>query len=147
LVILLKVIYFKYLYTRGLIGFGLTPFLSFSQLIAYCIIMAISYVSRVLEPLPYIAPIDSSLVQKALLNSQQRFDQGVEKVQQTLDVQNSKDILHPELRKYYRQKMADITNQVNSLGGADFGDRNISSQISGLAMSSGLYTSPQSTGV
>lgn len=95
--------------------------------------MAISYVSRVVNPLPYIAPIDQSLVQKGLLFSQQNFDRNVNLVNQNLQAQAQQDIIHPELKQYRDQKLTELTNEINRMGGADFGDRNVMAKIDGLS--------------
>ncbi|GAB3975751.1 hypothetical protein GCM10028806_34010 [Spirosoma terrae] len=91
--------------------------------------MAVSYVSKALEPSDYITPLDPSVAFKGLAYSQQQFDRGVMQAETMLQNMGKRDILHPEHRAYYLQRKADLESQVDKLAGANFADHNVLAQI------------------
>lgn len=99
--------------------------------------MPISYRSQVHKPIDYTQPVDLNLLGKVLQFEQTNFDQGVAKVQSTIDSIAALDVVKDVDKQYLNAKLNNLVNTINNIGGVDYSDPNIQNQISG--MSSQIY--------
>ncbi|PRY38458.1 hypothetical protein CLV58_109185 [Spirosoma oryzae] len=95
--------------------------------------MAVSFISRTLSSPDYIAPLDQNLVFQSLITRQQAYDKGVQQVDSLLENLSSQPIYNQGHKAYYEQKVGQLTDQLNRLGGADFSDRTTLQQIGQLS--------------
>jgi hypothetical protein len=95
--------------------------------------MAISHQSIVHKPLDYTQPVDLNLLGKVLQFKQGQYDAGTKQVQSHLDTIASMDVVKDSDRQYLNAKLNNLVGTVNSIGGADFSDPNITNQIAGLS--------------
>lgn len=95
--------------------------------------MAISSKSIIHKPLEYTQPVDLNLLGKVLQFKQGQFDSGTKQVQSHFDAIASMDVVKDSDREYLNAKLSNLVNSVNSIGGADFSDPNVTNQISGLS--------------
>lgn len=95
--------------------------------------MPISHASIIHKPLDYTTPVDLNLLGKVLQYKQGEYDAGVNKEQGLLDSAASLDVVRDEDRQYLNTKLSNLVQTVNSIGGADYSDPNVSNQIAGLS--------------
>jgi len=95
--------------------------------------MAISSQSIIHKPLDYIQPVDLNLLGKVIQYKQSQFDAGTKQVQSHIDALASMDVAKDTDRQYLNEKLSNLVNTVNSIGGADFSDPNTANQIAGLS--------------
>jgi hypothetical protein len=93
--------------------------------------MAISHSSIIHQPLGYTPHFDLGLLSKVLLYKQNKFDEGVDEVQSTLDVLYSMDIANPYIKQYANEKLNSLLTSINSNGSNDFSDRSVVNEILG----------------
>ena len=99
--------------------------------------MAVSYLSSPFKSSPYVLPIDLGLMDKVLSVKQDKFDKGAAKTQALVDQMGTLDVLKDGDREYLNSKINSIVESVNGLGGVDYSDTAIMSQIE--AMGSDVY--------
>lgn len=92
-----------------------------------------SFLSKAITPVQYIAPLDQNLVFGAMLQKQQSYNQGVSRVDSQLEALSNQEIINPSHKAYYDQKVAALTESINSTGGMDFSERSVLQQIGSLS--------------
>lgn len=99
--------------------------------------MATSYLSNTFKSSPYVAPIDLGLMDKVLSVQQDKFNKGVEKTQGAIDKMGMLDVMKDSDRQYLNSKINGIVESINSVGGVNFSDAAVMSQID--SMGSNVY--------
>lgn len=98
--------------------------------------MSVSYLTQ--QPFVSSAPvpqIDLNLMATVLQQKQSQFDANFSKMQTQLSSVASLDMVRDVDRQYRDSKLNEMTKNLNSMGGIDFSDPNISSQIDGTVSS------------
>lgn len=95
--------------------------------------MVISHKSVVHKPVEYVAPVDLGLLSNVLQAKQGEYDAGVKQVQGLIDSAASLDVVKDSDRQYLTSKINNLVQTVNSIGGAEFSDPNVTNQIAGLS--------------
>jgi hypothetical protein len=91
--------------------------------------MSVSYLSNVYRSNPYIAPINLDLFSKIGQIQQNDFDAESSKIQGEIDNYASLDIMKPNVKDYANQKLTNMVNTVNGMGGVNLADPNVSSRL------------------
>lgn len=94
-----------------------------------------SFASQPLTFAPYIPSIDPETYVKVGMQKQGQYDQGVQKIQSTIDNVGGLDILHPEAQQYYKQQYEGVKNKINQLASSDFSNASVVNQVGGIASS------------
>jgi hypothetical protein len=91
--------------------------------------MAISYLSSPIKSAPYVLPVNLDLMGKVLNFKETNFKQNASKIQSSIDTIQSTDLIKDEDKQYLTEKINNLTNGLNNLGGVDLGDINIANQL------------------
>jgi hypothetical protein len=91
--------------------------------------MAISYLSSPIKSAPYVLPVNLDLMGKVLQFKETNFKQNASKIQSSIDTIQSTDLIKDEDKKYLTEKINNLTNNLNNLGGVDLGDINVANQL------------------
>lgn len=94
--------------------------------------MAISYVSEVIKSNPWIQPFDLGLMMKVNTYKQGEFYKNAQKADNMITQLNNADIANPEQRDYLKQKVNNLTLQLNNMGAINYSDANIANSIEGF---------------
>ncbi len=89
----------------------------------------ISYLSKSLLSNPYVPPVSIDLMAKVLSFRETNFKQNAAKIQQSLDTVSSTDLIKDEDKQYLNQKLNNLTNSLDNLGGVDLGDINVANSL------------------
>lgn len=91
-----------------------------------------SYLDKIPQFNPYIQQLPVDAYVKVGMYKQQQYDEGVQKVQSYIDNIAGLDIMKESDKDYLRSKVDGLTSQISRVAGADFSNKNIVNQISGL---------------
>ena len=69
---------------------------------------------------PYVQTLPVEAMAKVGTYKQQRYDQGVQKIQQSIDNIAGLDIVRPEDKQYLQSKLNQLGSQLSSVAGGDF---------------------------
>lgn len=95
--------------------------------------MAVSYLSTIFRNSAYVPPVDINLLAKVDSYKQGLFDTNYEKIQNQINQESTLDVMKGEDRDYLNNKINNLVNNLNGLGGVDLGDYNVSNQIESYA--------------
>jgi hypothetical protein len=94
--------------------------------------MAVSYKSQVFKNSPYVLPVDLNLLEKVGTIKQRQFEAGAERVQSEIDQFGLLDVMKDQDKEYLNNKIGNIVDNINGLGGVDLSDIGVVKQIQGL---------------
>lgn len=94
--------------------------------------MPVSYVSDVIRSNPLIQPFDLNLMAKVNSYKQSLFYQNAAKTENMITQLNNSDIANPEQRAYLKNKVNNLTTQLNNTGAINYSDMNIANTIEGF---------------
>lgn len=72
-------------------------------------------------------PVNLELMAQAMQVKQQKYDQGYQMVQSVIDFTKNIDLVKSEDRQYLDERITKLTNDLNSLNGADLGNKGVQS--------------------
>lgn len=81
----------------------------------------------------YINPIDSEVYGAAIMQKQQQYDQGVEKVQGVISSVAGLEVYRDSDKQYLQNKVGSLTGSLNELAGADWSNPHLISQVGAYA--------------
>lgn len=102
--------------------------------------MPVSYVSDVIRSNPFIQPFDVNLMEKVNSYKQSLFYQNAAKTENMITQLNNTDIANPQQREFLKNKVNDLTTQLNNTGAINYSDMNVANTIEGFG--SDIYNDP-----
>jgi hypothetical protein len=81
---------------------------------------------------PYVQTIPVEAMAKVGMYKQQRYDQGVEKIQKSIDNIAGLDIVRPEDKQYLQSKLNALGSQLSSVAGGDFSNFSLVNSVNGM---------------
>lgn len=95
--------------------------------------MPVSYQSTTFKNSPYVPPVDLGLLTNVLSYQQSKFDTNALKIQSRIDQLATMDVMKDEDREYLNNKVNNLVNNLNNLGGVNLADTNVSNSIESYA--------------
>ena len=81
---------------------------------------------------PYIQQRPVEAMMKVGVYKQQRYDQGVEKIQQSIDNVAGLDVVRPQDKEYLQSKLNQLGSQLSSVAGGDFSNFSLVNSVNGM---------------
>jgi hypothetical protein len=81
----------------------------------------------------YTPKVDLNLYAGTLDYKQQQYNQGVARVQGSIDQVAGLDIMHPLAKEYLQSKLSDMSSKLNTMAGGDFSNQSLVGQAMSLA--------------
>ena len=81
---------------------------------------------------PYVQTLPVEAMAKVGQYKQQRYDQGVQKIQQSIDNIAGLDITRPEDKQYLQSKLNALGNQLTNVAGGDFSNFSLVNSVNGM---------------
>jgi len=81
---------------------------------------------------PYVQTLPVEAMAKVGMYKQQRYDQGVEKIQKSIDNIAGLDIVKPEDKQYLQSKLNQLGGQLTNVAGGDFSNFALVSSVNGM---------------
>ena len=81
---------------------------------------------------PYVQTIPVEEMAKVGMFKQERYDQGVEKIQQNIDNIAGLDIVRPEDKQYLQSKLNALGSQLSTVAGGDFSNFQLVNSVNGM---------------
>ena len=81
---------------------------------------------------PYVQTLPVEAMAKVGMYKQQRYDQGVEKIQKSIDNIAGLDIVRPEDKQYLQSKLNQLGSQLTNVAGGDFSNFALVSSVNGM---------------
>ena len=81
---------------------------------------------------PYVQTLPVEAMAKVGMYKQQRYDQGVEKIQKSIDNIAGLDIVRPEDKQYLQSKLNQLGGQLTNVAGGDFSNFALVSSVNGM---------------
>ncbi len=81
---------------------------------------------------PYVQTLPVEAMAKVGTYKQQRYDQGVQKIQQSIDNIAGLDIVRPEDKQYLQSKLNQLGSQLSSVAGGDFSNFSLVNSVNGM---------------
>ena len=81
---------------------------------------------------PYVQTLPVEAMAKVGMYKQQRYDQGVQKIQQSIDNIAGLDIVRPEDKQYLQSKLNQLGSQLSSVAGGDFSNFALVNSVNGM---------------
>ncbi len=81
---------------------------------------------------PYVQTLPVEAMAKVGTYKQQRYDQGVQKIQQSIDNIAGLDIVRPEDKQYLQSKLNQLGSQLSSVAGGDFSNFALVNSVNGM---------------
>jgi len=81
---------------------------------------------------PYVQTIPVEAMAKVGMYKQQRYDQGVEKIQKSIDNIAGLDIVRPEDKQYLQSKLNQLGSQLTNVAGGDFSNFSLVNSVNGM---------------
>jgi hypothetical protein len=81
---------------------------------------------------PYVQTIPVEEMAKVGMFKQERYDQGVQKIQQNIDNIAGLDIVRPEDKKYLESKLNALGSQLSTVAGGDFSNFQLVNSVNGM---------------
>lgn len=81
---------------------------------------------------PYVQTLPIEAMAKVGMYKQQRYDQGVQKIQQSIDNIAGLDIVRPEDKQYLQSKLNQLGSQLSSVAGGDFSNFALVNSVNGM---------------
>lgn len=99
--------------------------------------MAVSYLSKPIESNPYVLPVDLNLLAKVNSYKQQKFYANADAIKGQLNQLYTADIANGAQKELLTNKVTNLSEQLNAMGGIDYSDMNVTNTIQGY--SSDIY--------
>jgi len=81
---------------------------------------------------PYVQTLPVEAMAKVGMYKQQRYDQGVQKIQQSIDNIAGLDIVRPEDKQYLQSKLNQLGSQLSMVAGGDFSNFALVNSVNGM---------------
>ena len=81
---------------------------------------------------PYVQTLPIEAMAKVGMYKQQRYDQGVQKIQKSIDNIAGLDIVRPEDKQYLQSKLNQLGSQLSSVAGGDFSNFALVNSVNGM---------------
>jgi len=81
---------------------------------------------------PYVQTLPVEAMAKVGMYKQQRYDQGVQKIQKSIDNIAGLDIVRPEDKQYLQSKLNQLGSQLSSVAGGDFSNFALVNSVNGM---------------
>ena len=81
---------------------------------------------------PYVQTLPVEAMAKVGMYKQERYDQGVQKIQQSIDNIAGLDIVRPEDKQYLQSKLNQLGSQLSTVAGGDFSNFSLVNSVNGM---------------
>jgi hypothetical protein len=81
---------------------------------------------------PYVSTIPVEAMAKVGMYRQKRYDEGVQKIQESIDNVAGLDIVRPEDKKYLQSKLNQLGSQLSMVAGGDFSNFALVNSVNGM---------------
>jgi hypothetical protein len=81
---------------------------------------------------PYVQTLPVEAMAKVGMYKQQRYDEGVQKIQQSIDNIAGLDIVRPEDKQYLQSKLNQLGSQLSMVAGGDFSNFSLVNSVNGM---------------
>jgi hypothetical protein len=81
---------------------------------------------------PYVSQIPNELMLKVGMDKQQKYEQGIQKIQSNIDNVAGLDIANPVQQKYLESKLNALGNDLKWVGAGDFSDFQLVNSVNGM---------------
>lgn len=81
---------------------------------------------------PYVQTLPVEAMAKVGMYKQERYDQGVQKIQQSIDNIAGLDIVRPEDKQYLQSKLNQLGSQLSMVAGGDFSNFSLVNSVNGM---------------
>lgn len=95
--------------------------------------MAVNYKSQIENFNPYVSQIPTDVYAKVGMFKENAYNEGVQKIQSTIDNIAGLDIANAGGKAYLQQRVSELTSGLNTFGYADFANTNNVKNMQGLA--------------
>jgi hypothetical protein len=81
---------------------------------------------------PYVQTLPVEAMAKVGMYKQQRYDQGVQRIQQSIDNVAGLDVVRPQDKEYLQSKLNQLGSQLSSVAGGDFSNFQLVNSVNGM---------------
>jgi hypothetical protein len=81
---------------------------------------------------PYVSQIPNELMLKVGMDKQQKYEQGIQRIQSNIDNVAGLDIANPVQQKYLESKLNQLGNDLKWVGAGDFSDFQLVNSVNGM---------------
>ena len=81
---------------------------------------------------PYVQTLPVEAMAKVGMYKQQRYDEGVQKIQQSIDNIAGLDIVRPEDKQYLQSKLNQLGSRLSMVAGGDFSNFSLVNSVNGM---------------
>jgi len=91
-----------------------------------------SFTDSSIQFAPYVSQIPNDLMLKVGMDKQQKYEQGIQKIQSNIDNVAGLDIANPAQQKYLESKLNQLGNDLKWVGASDFSDFQLVNSVNGM---------------
>jgi len=91
-----------------------------------------SFTDSIPQFAPYVSEIPNDLMLKVGMDKQQKYEQGIEKIQSNIDNVAGLDIANGTQQKYLQSKLNQLGNDLRWVGAGDFSDFQLVNSVNGM---------------
>lgn len=92
-----------------------------------------SYTDAIAQFNPYVQQLPVELMMKVGMQKQAQYDQGVQKIQQSIDNVAGLDVYNPVSKKYLESKINQLGGKLRTVAGGDFSNQQLVNSVGGMA--------------
>jgi hypothetical protein len=94
-----------------------------------------NYTDAILQFNPYVQQLPVELMMKVGMQKQAQYDQGVQKIQQSIDNVAGLDAPRPQDKEYLESKLGELGNRLKTVAAGDFSNQQLVNSVGGMASS------------
>lgn len=91
-----------------------------------------SYTDAIAQFNPYVQQLPVELMMKVGMQKQAQYDQGVQKIQSSIDNVAGLDIMHDSDKQYLHSKLGQLGNKLKTVAAGDFSNQQLVNSVSGM---------------
>ena len=91
-----------------------------------------SYIDAISQFNPYIQQLPVELMMQVGMQKQAQYDQGVQKIQQSIDNVAGLDVIKPEHKQYLQSKLNELNSNLRSIAAGDFSNQQLVNSVGGM---------------
>ena len=91
-----------------------------------------SYTDAISQFNPYVQQLPVELMMKVGMQKQAQYDQGVQKIQQSIDNVAGMDVAHDADKMYLQSKLGELGNRLKTVAAGDFSNQQLVNSVGGM---------------
>jgi len=91
-----------------------------------------SYTDAISQFNPYVQQLPVELMMKVGMQKQAQYDQGVQKIQQSIDNVAGMDVAHDADKAYLQSKLGELGNRLKTVAAGDFSNQQLVNSVGGM---------------